>query len=138
MGFWGFGVFTKVKRGVYPAKDCVQAYIRYQIALLQSKQSTSRPVEQNSQGIDAETERWTRLRADKEELKVLQLTGELGRVDDIRKEYEDEAVQIRSTLLSIIPRTLSLLPTPKTPREKEIFYRDIIRKELESVSRDRT
>lgn len=132
------GLFRKIKRGVYPAGDCVRAYMGYQLKMATDKYVNQSQKEPEILGLAAEQERWTRLRADREEFKVRELTGELGSVEEIRSEYEDEVLQIRSTLISIVPRTLSLIPVPKTPREREIVYRDVIRKELQAVSRDRT
>ena len=132
------GVFRKLKRGIYPAGECVRAFMGYQMKILSQKNPKPESRDPESRGLEAEQERWTRLRADREEMKVRVMTGELGNAEELIKEYEDEVIQIRSTLISIVPRTLSLLPTQKTPREREIVYRDVIRKELQAVSRDRT
>lgn len=120
-------VIPKLERNMYDLREAIPAFVAYRVSLAVGDGSS----------MASEQERYVRLKADREELKLAVETGELGRVAEITSDYEDEVVKIRTAILSNLPRTLSLLPSAKSAREREILYRDAARKELEAISSDR-
>lgn len=85
-----------------------------------------------------EKTRILKAKAAQEEMKVGLMSGELGYVSEITQAYHDEVINIRTELESILPRSLSLLSNIPSAREKEIVYRNEVRKVLESISNDTT
>lgn len=75
----------------------------------------------------------------KAKMEMAEMESELiaGRLVDYEESISpalDEVIQIRTTLITLLPRALSLMAIPKTTREKEIVFRNVVRRQLESVS----
>ena len=115
------GVFKKAKRGVYLLPECVQAYTDY---MIRTKQA-----ELNS--IDHEELRLKKMQADIAEHKYDVMTGKFADAELIHEIYRDVILKIRSKILRL-PRRLSVISLPASPREREIA----LRKELNDALRE--
>jgi phage terminase Nu1 subunit (DNA packaging protein) len=115
------GVFKKAKRGIYPLAECVQAYVDY---MIRTKQA-----ELNS--IDHEELRLKKTQADIAEHKYQVMTGKYADAEVTHEIYRGTVLNMRAKLLQL-PRRLSVIMLPPTPREREI----VLRKELQDALRE--
>ena len=115
------GVFKKAKRGTYPIADCVQAYVDY---MIRTKQA-----ELNS--IDHEELRLKKTQADIAEHKLQVMTGKYADAELTHEIYRDMVLNMRAKLLQL-PRRLSVILLPSSPREREIM----LRQELQDALRE--
>ena len=59
--------------------------------------------------MNRERARYTRIKADKEELKLGQMRGELVKADDVRKAWADMSANVKKKLLALEARLPGLL-----------------------------
>lgn len=84
--------------------------------------------------VISERARQLKAKADIEEMKAAVMAGGLVKYDEVMDEVKDEILQIRSAVLSKIPRAIALAAIPATAREREILFRDITKREIEIIA----
>ncbi|RNF33709.1 hypothetical protein A7A09_014560 [Paracoccus methylarcula] len=94
------GVVVRSRRGFYDTRASIKNYCA------RLREGASRAGKQPSESSDqkAEVLRLTRAKADREEARVARERGELIPIDDVRREWTDLAVNLRSQILNIGPR----------------------------------
>lgn len=120
------GVLKRIAHNRWNPTQCAHLFIKH----LQESRGKS--------NLEVYREQHMKAKAEMAEMSAALMAGELGYVEEIRQDYEDEVLQIRTTLLTNLPRVLSLLPQSKTTRARENEYRNAVRKELHAISRDRS
>lgn len=107
---------AKIARGKWDCALAIQAYIEH----LTRDRSIS-----GGGGLAAEQERLTMIRADREELKLMQERGELVQITKVKGVLRDKMVKTRTNML-VLSRRLASLRLPGDIREREaVFQREI-------------
>ena len=121
------GVIPKTEHGRYELAPAVQGYIRY----LQDRTvgNAAAPADYH-----LEKSRLTRLQADKAEMEVMELSGDLVRVDDVIKEFQLQLMDMKGKLLSIPSKLATLVAEIDTPAEAEDVINTYIRETLQELS----
>ena len=117
-------VFNREGRGAYDLAKCVQAYIEYQKNQVRAKTGSK----------EEEETRWTKLRADKTEVEIKALTGQLIPAEEVGNVWAQVMAALRSKMLSI-PSNLKI-KRPDIDMDGISFVEKEIRGALEEASRD--
>ena len=75
--------------------------------------------------LNRERARYTRIKADKEELKLEQMRGELVKVSEVRKEWGDMAANVRKKILALEARLPGMLAGKDIPGMCEVIHEEI-------------
>jgi phage terminase Nu1 subunit (DNA packaging protein) len=121
------GVIPKTEHGRYELAPAVQGYIRY----LQDRTvgNAAAPADYH-----LEKSRLTRLQADKAEMEVMELSGELVKVEDVVSEWESQLMDMKGKLLSIPSKLATLISEIDNPAEAQDLMDTYIRESLQELS----
>jgi phage terminase Nu1 subunit (DNA packaging protein) len=87
------GVIDRIDRGQYNLAECVQSYIKYKIDSISKREETGK--------LSEEQARLTKLKADREEIELKKLRGEVIPVYEIAKLWNYVITSAKTKLLSI-------------------------------------
>jgi len=119
------GVIPKTEHGRYELAPSVQGYIRY----LQER-SLGRP----SAPVDYHMEkaRLVKTQADRAEIELKELNGELVRTQDVADEWYNVITDCKSRLLSIPSKAAPIVAAETNPGECQTIIDDLVRRRLRS------
>ena len=118
------GLIIQPERGKYDIAASIKTYIKS----LKNKSG--------GDDIDFHTEkaRLTKMQADKAEMEVLELSGDLVRVEDVIKEFQLQLMDMKGKLLSIPSKLATLVADIDNPAEAEDVINTYIRETLQELS----
>ena len=118
------GLLIQPERGKYDIPASIKTYIKS----LKNKSG--------GDDIDFHTEkaRLTKMQADKAEMEVLELSGELVRVEAVVQEWQSQLMDMKGKLLSIPSKLATLLADIDTPAEVQDLIDTYIRESLQELS----
>jgi len=121
------GVIPKTDHGRYELAPAVQGYIRY----LQER-SLGRP----SAPVDYHMEkaRLVKTQADKAEIELKELNGELVRTQDVSDQWYSTITDCKSRLLSIPSKAAPIVAAETNPGECQTIIDDLVREALEELA----
>lgn len=93
-------------------------------------------VDRKSEKLDynAERTRLTKLQADKQELEIKIMEGELLRADDVKSTWANIFNQIKSNLLAVPTRAATMLQGVETPAESKRIIESLLRETLDKIA----
>ena len=115
---------ANVGRGMWISARAIQAYIEYRLQGAKPEQPDDK---ENAQ------DRLTRIKAEREELRLKEDQGKLVQVDLVHSEYKEVVLNIKTQML-MLPRRLAIMKMPSSLREKEAMISGKIEKALQDIS----
>lgn len=121
------GVIPKTEHGRYELAPAVQGYIRY----LQDRTvgNAAAPADYH-----LEKSRLTRLQADKAEMEVKEIAGELVRVEDLLNSWHEILMDCKGKILSIPSKLATVVIDIDDPAEAQELIEFHLREALEELS----
>ena len=123
------GVIPKTLRGRYELVPAVQGYIRY----LQDR-SLGSPSAEQPNDYHTEKARLVKLQADKAEMEVKEMTGELVSADDVLEQWRTVVSAVKSRMLSIPSKAAPLCASEDSPAGIIEILEAMVREALEELS----
>ena len=121
------GVIPKTDHGRYELAPAVQGYVRY----LQER-SLGRP--NAPEDYHTEKARLVRLQADKAEIELKELNGQLVRADDVEAEWTDMLSAMKSRLMAIPSKAAPIVAAEDNPAQVIDVIEDLVREALQELS----
>lgn len=115
---------ANVGRGMWICARAVQAYIEYRLQGAKPEQPGEK---ENAQ------DKLTRMKAEREELRLKEDLGKLVRIDLVHSVYKEIMLNVRTQIL-MLPWRLATMKMPSSPREKEAMFSGEIEKALQEIS----
>ena len=121
------GVIPKTDHGRYELAPAVQGYIRY----LQER-SLGRP--SAPEDYHSEKARLVKLQADKAEIEIKEMSGELVKADEVLQEWTTIVSAVKSRMLSIPSKAAPILAHEDSPASVIEILEDMVREALQELS----
>ncbi len=115
---------ANVGRGMWICARAIQAYIEYRLQGAKPEQPGEK---ENAQ------DKLTRMKAEREELRLKEDQGKLVKIDLVHSVYKDIILNVRTQIL-MLPWRLATMKMPSSPREKEAMFSGEIEKALQEIS----
>ena len=115
---------ANVGRGMWICARAIQAYIEYRLQGAKPEQPDDK---ENAQ------DKLTRIKAEREELRLKEDLGKLVRIDLVHSEYKEIMLNVRTQIL-MLPWRLATMKMPSSPREREAMFSGEIEKALQEIS----
>ncbi len=120
------GIIPKNEHGRYELVPVVQGYVRY-------LQERSLGRGSGPEDYHKEKSRLVKLQADKAQLEVDEISGELVRVDAVKKEWEEMLGDIKGRLLGIPSKATPIVSPQTQPGEVLAVLEDLVNEALQEL-----
>jgi phage terminase Nu1 subunit (DNA packaging protein) len=122
------GVMVQPVYGVYDLIPSIRNYLK------KLKNKASAVTTEGVLDFHEEKARLTKMQADKAEMEVREMSGELVRVDDVLQDWESILMDCKGKLLSIPSKLATLVTDIENPAEAQNLIEDHIREALEELA----
>jgi phage terminase Nu1 subunit (DNA packaging protein) len=120
------GLFGKAAHGKYDLRKCVKAYVKHLQDRLHGKRD-------ESDVLMRARERLVSAQADKEEMEVARMKGELIAAEEMRAAVGDMVNNCRARLLAVPSKLAPALKRMETPQDVERCLADAVREALDEL-----
>ncbi|WP_294344708.1 hypothetical protein [Prosthecochloris sp.] len=114
---------ANVGRGMWICARAIQAYIEYRLQGAKQEADKDEPAQ----------DKLTRIKAEREELRLKEEQGKLVKIDLVHSVYKEIMLNVKTQIL-MLPRRLAIMKLSSSLREKETMISEEIEKALQEIS----
>ena len=122
------GHLVQPSYGVYDLIPSIRNYIR------RLKNKAQIETEDGVLDFQEEKARLTKMQADKAEMEVLEMSGELARIEDVVEAWQSQLMDMKGKLLSMPSKLATLVVDVDSPAEAQDLMDDHVREALQELS----